>query len=156
MYCSKCAYELSEEEIKKIEAKAVKSGATNEGEKVYVCPRCGQIIRHGLDNADLKSLSQAAHSEVHRAHNFKNSGMCSLSIGGILLIISIIFLVIAFKPANNHQLDTSAIEFYVFIILFAIAAACILFAAYSLTRGITKMKKYNKLIKDIQNQTFVQ
>ena len=155
MYCHNCGYDLSKAKIDKTNKVYDASGKTG-GENAYVCPRCGEIIHSHLSEDEVKHLSQAAHSEVHRAHNFKNTGKCAIVIGGILLAIALIFFLLSFKISNGRQLDPGCIEFYVFCVLTAIAAFGLIYGGVNLYIGINKDKKYNKLLKAIQNEVFVQ
>ena len=78
MFCSHCGYELSEGRRQSIDVKS--TSRNKDSIMTYVCPRCGSIIKNNLNEDDVKSLSRAAHAEIHRSRNLINSGMCFLMI----------------------------------------------------------------------------
>jgi len=154
MYCSHCGYDLSEKEIEKtIVLNKTKKSST---EDVFVCPRCGKIIKKNLDNEEVKALSRASHAEVHRGNNSVNTGMCFLVLGVILGCIAFMFFMMSFKASQGNKLIVTSTEFYVFCGLAAVTISFLTVATVSLIRGIKKKKKYSNLIKDIQNEAFYQ
>ena len=158
MYCTHCGKEIDES---KIEASAssveLAAGKFNHDTKIdYVCPRCGHIVHHGLTEADTKELSRAAHAEIQRGHNSFASGMGNSCIGVILLAIAIIFFRLSKKATNNFKLATDCVEFYVFCVLLVISVALLAVGITFVVQGIYRQKKYYSLLRDIQNQTFVQ
>ena len=80
----------------------------------------------------------------------------SFEIGGIILIISFIFFRLSRKAANNFQLSTNCIEFWVFVVTLVISIVFICFGVVKVILGLTKKNKYTAVLKDIQNGTFVQ
>ena len=126
MYCYHCGKKIDEHKIEK-KASSLENieGAGTESHIEYVCPRCGESIHAGFDERDIKSLSRAAHAEIQRANNSYSSGMGMASIGVILLILGLIFYLIANRPSQGFALDTSCAEFYVFIVLTAIASVSV-------------------------------
>ena len=157
MYCYHCGKEINEN---KIEAKA-SSFAVNEtiSENTtvsYVCPRCGHLITKDATPEQIKSLSRASHSELQRGSNHFAFGMGFFAIGIILLTIAIIFFVLAHKPNNGFQLVTACAEFYVSIVLFAVSAFLLIFGGSFAVKGMLTRMKYHRLLKDINNETFIQ
>ena len=113
MYCSNCGYKLTQRKIEKILKKT--EGRTIDSNVVYVCPRCGKIIKNGLSNDDVKALARASHSEIHKSRNIINSGMCFLVIATILVAIGYIFYLMSYKANAGGMLVTNCTEYYVFI-----------------------------------------
>ncbi len=157
MYCTHCAKHIDES---KIEAKhpsySPEVEIASDAKLAYVCPRCGHLIHEDLDESEVKSLSQAAHAQIQRARNYFASGMGSLSIGTIALILSILFLFLAKKPSNQYQLVTSCAEFYVFVVLLILSVILLVGGSILLALGIIRGKRNTSLLKDINNRTFVQ
>lgn len=157
MYCPHCAKHINEAKIEAKKPSFSSDVTIEEGTTVsYVCPRCGHLIHEGLDEGEMKSLSQAAHAQIQRARNAFASGMGMVSIGAIALILSILFFFLAKKPTNQYQLVVECAEFYVFVVL--LVASVILLAVGATFVGIGLTKKYAnaRLLKDINNRTFVQ
>ena len=157
MYCPHCAKKIDEN---KIEAKSssfdpnveIKEDATIS----YVCPRCGHLIHAGLGEKEVKSLSQAAHAQIQRARNNFASGMGMVSIGTIALILSILFFFLAKKPTNQYQLVVDCAEFYVFVVLLVASVILLAVGGSFVGIGIVKKQRNSRLLKDINNRTFVQ
>lgn len=128
----------------------------NNIKKAYVCPRCSHIIKNDLDSDDLKELSQASHAALHRAKNKFSSGMVFLMLGFIFTSISFLFFSMSFKATAGNKLVTNCVEFYVFIGLLIIGLVLLALGFVLGGKGIINLKKYRNLLKDIQNDTFVQ
>ena len=158
IYCCHCGQPINEE---KIEAKAssrekFRDVANNDTEVQYICPRCGHIAKRGCDEGDIKSLSRACHAELQRGRNSFAKGMCSLSIAVILLVTSIIFLTLSRKADNQFKITVSTPEFWVFAVLAVISVILLVYGGIETTLGLKKKSLYTKLLKDINNKTFVQ
>lgn len=154
MYCSNCGYKLTQRKIEKILKKT--EGRTIDSNVVYVCPRCGKIIKNSLSNDDVKALARASHSEIHKSRNIINSGMCFLVIATILVVIGYIFYLMSYKANAGGMLVTNCTEYYVFIVLLVLGCIAYLYSFISLFFGIKKNREYNLLLKDIQNNIFIQ
>lgn len=154
MYCSNCGYDLKEKEIDKILKK--NNSKRSDASMLYVCPRCGKVIKNNLEDEEIKALARASHAEIHRSRNNINSSLCFLVISIILGIISIMFFLMSFKANAGGQLITNCTEFYVFIVLLVLCILSLGYSIFNLVKGITKNKKYNLLLKDIQNNIFYQ
>jgi len=158
MFCFHCGFEIDE---KKVEKKSPSFENNDEidtfnTEIQYICPRCGHLITITKSKEDLKSLSRAAHAEVQRGSNDFSRGMCSLCLGAILLIISFIFFLLCRRASTGYKVATNVAEFYVFIILAVIAVILLVFGSIFAIRGSKTKRKYNRLLEDINNETFVQ
>ena len=156
MFCSHCGYELSEEKRQNIYVNANPSLRKEGNVMTYVCPRCGSIIKDNLNEEDVKSLSRAAHAEIHRSRNLFNSGMCFLMIAVIILAISIMFLLMSYKANQGGRLVVECTEFYVFIATLVLGILSLGYSLFNLIRGFKKHHTYTNLLKDIQNGIFNQ
>lgn len=158
MFCSHCGKKIDETKIeKKSSSYALAEGQTDAETKItYVCPQCGYLIHEDLSDEDVKSLSRSAHAQLQRGSNDVATGMCFTSIGIIMLIVAIIFFTLARKPSNHFQLVTNCAEFYVSLVLFATSLILLVFGIIKLVKGLNKKIIYTKLLKDINNKTFIQ
>jgi len=150
MFCTHCAKEINPKDLN--EQSADKCGS----KKVYVCPRCGHLIEDHLSINELKDLSAAAHSEVHKASNDLNRGKSASVIGLILIIISFLFLLMSFKATAGGALVPNCLEFYVFIFLLIVGVGIETYGIVYVVLGTKRKKTYLTLLKDIQNNSFVQ
>lgn len=129
---------------------------SNDVERAYICPRCGHLIKSNLSENDIKELSQASHAQLHRAKNKFASGMVALMTGMIFTCICFLFLSMSFKATNGYNLVTNCVEFNVFIGLLVIGVTLLSIGVTFFTIGILNGKKYQNLLKDIQNGVFHQ
>ena len=113
-------------------------------------------IKEFLTKEEVKSLSRASHAQLQRSSNSIATGMSFTALGIILLIVASIFFVLAKKPSNNFELVTTCAEFFVSIILFVITLVLLVLGVTNLVVGFNKKSIYTKLLKDINNETFVQ
>lgn len=157
MYCYHCAKHIDEEKLEQSSPTFASAEEVGEGTSVaYVCPRCGHLITSGASEEDIKSLARAAHAQVQRARNFLASGLGYCAIGTIIGIIAILFYFLACKPTNQYQLVTTCAEFYVCVVLGIISVILLALGIVYVVRGIVRRKANVDLLRDINNQTFVQ
>ncbi len=157
MYCPHCAKRINEDKIEAKHSSFDSEVEVIEGSSVsYVCPRCGHLVHAGLEEKEIKSLSQAAHAQIQRARNNFASGMGMVSIGAIALILSILFFFLAKKPTNQYRLVTDCAEFYVFVVLLIAAVILLAVGGTFVVIGLAKKQQNSRLLKDINNRTFVQ
>lgn len=130
---------------------------TRKDEDIHgICAHCGNPIPKHLGENDVKKLNQVAHNKFHSARNSWNTGMCGLVGGAILLAIAAIFFILCFKVAENYRFSTQGEPFIVFVALTVISVLCFAFGGITVGLANRNKKIYSKLIKNIQNRTFVQ
>jgi hypothetical protein len=158
MYCYHCGYEIHEKAIEAKSSTAEKEASSfKEGTSIsYVCPRCGHLIHHGEEEVDIKSLSRASHAEIQRGHNIFASGMGAICLGAIGLILALLFLRLSFKPGQQNQLITNCPEFIVSMVLFPVSVSALVYGIVASFRGEARIHKYERLLRDIHNETFYQ
>lgn len=158
MYCSHCGKKIDEEKLEQEKNSFTLGGeVVNEQTKVnYVCPQCGHLVHADLSKEEIKSLSRASHAQLQRGANSFATGMSYTALGVILLVIAIIFFTLAHKPSKNFELVTSCAEFYVSMVAFVVSFILLVFGIIKLVVGLNKKIMYTKLLKDINNETFVQ
>ena len=164
MYCYHCGKEFNEHALEKKQSSYVIKNEKGELLEVntdaridYVCPRCGHLTHHNLSAEETKSLSQAAHSQLQRGANHFAKGMAFNLLGVILGILAFSFLLLSFVSKNGQRtLNTGKSTFIVFVVMAVVAVILLVFGIYSTVVGISKKTKYTKLLKDLNNKTFVQ
>ena len=161
MYCYHCGKKIDEH---KIEA-AQSSLTSKDGQELvvdeettiqYICTRCGHLIHAGINEEETKELSRASHAQIQRASNSFARGMCLNALGGILLIIALIFFILANKPSQGFVLQPNCAEFYVFLVATIISVGLLGFGIYLSVVGMTTKRQYTQLLKDLNNKTFIQ
>ena len=159
IYCCHCGQPINEE---KIEAKAssrekFRDVANSDTEVQYICPRCGHIAKRGCDEEDIKSLSRACHAELQRGRNDFARGMSSLVLFAIAAISSVVFLLLSNKTTGSGRaISTSCAEFWVFLALAIVSVVLVTLGVYHTLLGLKRKRIYSDLLKDLNNDTFVQ
>jgi len=157
MYCYHCGYKLDENKIEGKESTYQKiEGLDADTEINYVCPRCGHLVHENASKEDVKSLARACHAELQRGRNDFAKGMSNISIGVILLVTSIVFLLLSRKADNQFKITVSSPEFWVFLVLAVISVILLTLGVVFTVFGLKRKTTYTSLLKDINNQTFVQ
>ena len=164
MYCSHCGKKINENALEKKRSSYVLKDENGElipvdtDQKVeYVCPRCGHLIHEDLNDEEMKSLSRAAHSQLQRGANSFAFGMAFNLIGIIIGILAFSFYLLSFVSSGGKKvLDTSKSTFLVFVVMGIMAVILLGFGIYNTIVGISKKTAYTKLLKDLNNKTFVQ
>ena len=154
MYCYHCGKKIDEHKLEMEHSSIGENEIKDDTRIAYVCPRCGHLIHKGADQADLKELSIASHSQIQRGNNYFAIGMSFNSIGIILLTISLIFFWLAHKPAEGFMPNSG--EFYVFVALLIVSIILLGFGIVNTTIGVIKKVRYSALLKELNNKTFVQ
>lgn len=102
MYCYKCGHKLRSEDI---------------------CPECETERKEKLSEPEARGLVQALHKKSNRYRNWMDNGLSCIVIGGMLLVIGILFYFLALKNMTDPQnpnakiiyVDQSCSEFWVFV-----------------------------------------
>jgi len=157
MFCYHCGNKI---DIDKVEAEqstyAKFEGVSKDTVIQYVCPRCGHLVHENAEPEDVKSLARACHAELQRGRNDFARGMSNISIGVILLVTSIVFLLLSRKADNQFNITISSPEFWVFLVLAIISVILLILGTVFTVKGLKRKKMYTSLLKDINNKTFVQ
>ena len=159
MYCYHCGKFIDEEKIEgKSSSFSIAENAKSSDELAinYVCPRCGCLIHKHHSEEDNKSLARAAHAQIQRGNNSFASGMGSICIAVILFAISLIFFFLSQKAATGFIIDVHCAEFYVCIVFGLISVILLIIGLKGSISGKATKNRYEALLKDLNNNTFVQ
>ena len=164
MYCSHCGKKFDERALEKKQSSYVQKDQNGEllpvdtEQKVeYVCPQCGHLAHLDLNEDEMKSLSRAAHSQLQRGANSFAFGMAFNLIGIIIGILAFSFYLLSFQSSGGGKtLDTSKSTFLIFVVMGAVAVILLGFDIVNTIVGLNKKVTYTKLLKDLNNKTFVQ
>lgn len=164
MYCSHCGKKFNERALEKKQSSYVlkdENGASkeidSEAKIEYVCPQCGYLAHSDLSEEEFKSLSRATHSQLQRGANSFARGMALNFIGFIIGILAFSFFLLSFTSSGGEKvLDTSKSTFLVFVVMGIMAIILLAFGISSTFVGISKKTMYSKLLKELNNKTFVQ
>jgi predicted RNA-binding Zn-ribbon protein involved in translation (DUF1610 family) len=159
IYCYHCGYELNDEKLekKKSTRQTYREIAPSSADIQYVCPRCGRLIHRGHSEEEKKSLSRSCHAELQRGRNDLARGMSSLVLFLIAGITSFVFLLLSNKTTGSGKaISTSCAEFWVFLGLAIVSVVLVVLGVYHTLLGLKRKRIYTAVLKDINNDTFVQ
>lgn len=164
MFCSHCGKKFNEFAIEKKQSSYVVKDEKGElvtidsdAKVEYVCPQCGHLAHNDLSEEEYKSLSRAAHSQLQRGANSFARGMALNLIGIIIGVLAFSFFLLSYQSSGGGKtLDPSKSTFLVFVVMGAMAVILLGFGIYNTIVGIVKKTRYTKLLKDLNNKTFVQ
>lgn len=164
MYCYHCGKKFDERALEKKQSSYVVKDENGELQEIdsdaqvqYVCPRCGHLTHYDLDQGEIKSLSQAAHSQLQRAANSFARGMALVLIGVIIAILAVSFLLLSFQTSGGARvLNTGKSTFYIFVVMAVVAIILLVPGVVSTVVGVKNKSHYTNLLKDLNNKTFIQ
>ena len=164
MYCYHCGKKFDEHAIEKKQSSYVLKDENGELQQIdseakvqYVCPRCGHLTHLDLSQSEMKSLSQAAHSQLQRAANSFARGMALVLIGAIIAILAFSFLLLSFQSSGGGRtLNTGKSTFYIFVVMTVVAIILLVPGVISTVIGAKNKSQYTSLLKDLNNKTFIQ
>ena len=157
MFCYHCGNKIDEKKVEAEQSTYAKfEGVGKDTVIQYVCPRCGHLVHENAESEDVKSLARACHAELQRGRNDFARGMSNISIGVILLVTSIVFLLLSRKADNQFNITISSPEFWVFLVLAIISVILLVLGTVFTIKGLKRKTMYTSLLKDINNKTFVQ
>ena len=164
MYCYHCGKYFNEKRLEKKSPSLQVKDANGELVEIdsdakveYVCPQCGHLTHADGTPEEVKSLSQAAHSQLQRGANSFARGMAFNLLGVIIGILALSFLLLSYQNVQGVKvLNTSKSTFLVFVIMGAVAVILLAFGIFSTIIGVEKKVRYTKLLKDLNNKTFIQ
>ena len=158
LYCCHCGKQINEEKVDLQSSLDLAKNPTSikDVNITYVCPRCGSVIHKHCSAEEKKELARAAHAQVQIGNNSVASGLNKVMVGGILAVIAFIFFLLSRKATNNFQITIECAEFWVFVVLAVISVILLSIGVYSSIVGNKNRIKYEKLLKDLNNDTFAQ
>ena len=164
MYCSHCGKKFNEHALEKKQSSYAIKDANGELVQIdsdarveYVCPQCGHLAHNDLTPEEMKSLSQAAHSQLQRGANNFARGMAFNLIGIIITILALSFLLLSYQNEGGVKvLNTGKSTFIVFVVMGIFGVILLVAGIFFTTVGVSKKVQYSRLLKDLNNKTFVQ
>ena len=164
MYCYHCGKYFNEKALESKKSSLVQTDENGEliaidsdAKVEYVCPQCGHLTHLDGTPEDYKSLSRAAHSQLQRGANSFARGMAFNLMGVIIGILALSFFLLSFQTVGGaKELNTTKSTFYIFVAMAVIAVILLGFGVVNTVIGLRKRVTYTKLLKDLNNKTFVQ
>ncbi len=97
---------------------------------------------------EQRKESQRLHKESQRQYDKQQNALCFLVIGGILLIIGIIFIFLANRRKNNVMvgIDVKSLAFYIMLLGLVLGGAGVI---YGSVKFIVAHRRQKKIIDEI-------
>jgi hypothetical protein len=118
-----------------------------------VCPSCHQDNSLKALNPDQTHLlHQNCHNQIRKQTEKKNSGLTFLVIGGILLIVGLLFLVLSFRFNVKKQrvFTPGSVEFVICVLSLSLSVFSLVFGSIRLILSQLGLRKYRKILKDTE------
>lgn len=121
-----------------------------ESEQGDICPFCHKDNSFKQDEKQIHLLHQTCHTNIRLSNNMKNNALTNLVIGGILLIIGLVFLVLSFRynVVKQRVFTPGSTEFVVCVICLVSSLTLISLGIYRLIVSLQKIKFYQGVIKE--------
>lgn len=120
-----------------------------------LCPKCGRDMNPAsMSEDDIHFARQHAYREVTINENKKDAAMTCFVIGGILLILGLVFLVLSFRfnTAKIRVFRPASVEFVVSIILLGISTILLTIGTIVLTTSVKIARFYKGVIRDLNGR----
>lgn len=102
-----------------------------------------------MDNEEKRKRSQQLHKESQKMHDREQNALCFVVLGGIALVIGIVFLFLSFVMDNNvRYLDYDSLAFIVFVLFLAIGVGSL---GFGLTKFFLAFSRRRKVIQEINS-----
>ena len=124
--------------------KAIKK---NDVETSNICPHCNNEFIYNGDDEDKKHLiNQKTHASLTKSKDMKDSALSFLVIGGIILIVSIVFILLSFKynVLKIRVFTPASLEFVVACIGSAASLFCLIYGGIKLTKALLRINYFSR------------
>ena len=100
---------------------------------------------------ELSEKSKKAHQEDVKQYDKGQNALCFIVIGGILLVISLLFFILSFaKKANKVAgVNVNSLQFYVCVICGIISIGCLVYGIVKFVKSHLARKKLAQEINEI-------
>lgn len=114
-----------------------------------VCPHCGENMNTAsYSEADVHKVRQKAYTNITSYESKKNEGLTFIVIGGILLVVAIVFLVLSFRY-NTKKIKVftpASVEFTVCCISAFLAVVLETLGFCKLFKSLKNIKFYKEVV----------
>ena len=120
-----------------------------------ICPSCGKSMNpDSMSEDDVHFARQHAYGEVSKGENKRDSALTFYVIGGILLILGIVFFVLSFRfnTAKIRVFRPLSVEFFVSMILLSISIALLTIGTIRIVGSLKTISFYKGVIKEINGR----
>ncbi len=136
-YCINCGKKLNENK-------------KSSDDSSLICSKCNTLN----DDSSLKSMeihdkNQKLHNNITAANDLKDNSLCYVVIGGILLVVGILFFALSFKktPTGGRAFRPGSFEFVISVITLACSIFSLTFGTIRLDIAIKKKKYFSSMLK---------
>ncbi len=120
-----------------------------------ICPHCGKNMNsNNFTSNDIHTIRQNAYGMVTKNDNERNGGLTFLVIGGILLVVAIVFFVLSFRfnTAKQRVFTPISVEFVVSILCGVASLTLIIWGSIRLVLAVKKLRFYKSVIKEFDKR----
>lgn len=107
-----------------------------------------------INSAENHAIRQNAYGKLTKNENEKNGGLTFLVIGGILLVIAIVFFVLSFRFNTQKQrvFTPGSVEFVVSILCAVSSLTLITWGTIRLVRALNDLRFFKAIIEQFDKR----
>lgn len=120
-----------------------------------ICPQCGKDMNpDSFTESDIRYVRRHAYREITNGENKKDGALTFYVIGGILLVIAIIFFVLSFRfnTAKQRVFKPASTEFVVSMITMVCSLTLLTWGSVRLVKALKRIHFYKRVIEDIDKK----
>lgn len=124
--------------------KKLKENKNSEPGSSLTCSKCNTLNDdQTIEKMEIHDKNQKLHNHITMSNDLKDNSLCYIVIGGILLIIGILFFILSFKktPTGGRLFKPQSFEFIISVIILSCSVFSLIFGSIRLTMAL-KRKKY--------------
>lgn len=124
--------------------KKLKENKNSEPGSCLTCSKCNTLNDdQTIEKMEIHDKNQKLHNHITMSNDLKDNSLCYIVIGGILLIIGILFFILSFKktPTGGRLFKPQSFEFIISVIILSCSVFSLIFGSIRLTMAL-KRKKY--------------
>ncbi len=130
--------------------KKLKENKNSESGSSLTCSKCNTLNDDQvIEQMEIHDKNQKLHNNITAANDLKDNSLCYIVIGGILLIIGILFFILSFKktPTGGRLFRPDSFEFVISVIILACSIFSLVFGLIRLTSALKKKKYFSSKLK---------
>ena len=114
-----------------------------------LCPHCNnELVYDEKDEEKKHVVNQKAHASLTKSKDMKDNALSFIVIGGIVLIVSIVFILLSFKynVLKVRVFTPASLEFVVACIGSATSLFCLTYGGIRLVKALLRIKYYTRYL----------
>ncbi len=120
-----------------------------------LCPKCGKDMNpDSMSSDDVHFARQHAYAQITFNGDKRDGAMTCYVIGGILLVLGVIFFVLSFRynTAKVRVFRPASVEFVVSMILLVTSVSLLTYGTIRIVKALKEIRFYRGVIEEINGK----